>query len=66
MQQKHIINQPQANFIERILVCSKQQCRTKLKYNLGVYCVKCPICNTVTAAQSLNITCCDKCNNKLY
>jgi len=55
----------QSSFIARQIVCSNEQCQTKLAYNLGVYCVKCPICNTVTAAQNLNITGCNKCNNKL-
>jgi LSD1 subclass zinc finger protein len=65
MQQPQVNNQMQSNFIARQIICSNEQCQTKLAYNLGVYCVKCPICNTVTAAQNLNITGCNKCNNKL-
>jgi len=47
------------------MICSNTQCRTKLAFNLGVYCVKCPICTVVTAAQNLNVTNCNKCSNKL-
>jgi len=66
MQNQYSSCQQQNNFIERQIICSDNQCRTRLSYKLGVYCVKCPICNAVTAAQNLNVTSCNKCNNKLY